>query len=72
MDIEEDTVWKKGDDLNFNGPVYIWSGATLTIEKGAVINFDEDPDGYATYLNVSGGRIVANGTQDEPIKITGR
>jgi pimeloyl-ACP methyl ester carboxylesterase len=70
IDINEDTTWRKEDDLHLNKTVYINEGATLTIEKGADIVFDIDTDGTETYMDISGGRIVANGTQDEPISIS--
>lgn len=70
IDIYVDTVWHKTDDLNFNKIVFVNPGATLTIEKGAKIKFGKDIQGNDTNLSVYGGRIVANGTQEEPIEIT--
>ncbi len=68
--INEDTTWHKNDNLTFNKPIFISSEATLTIEKGAQIELGEiDEYSGGAYINVSGGRIVANGTRDEPIKI---
>jgi len=67
--IDEDTTWQKGDNLTFYKPVIVEPGATLTIEKGADIKLGKDSRGFDTYLIIGGGRIVALGTQDEPIKI---
>lgn len=68
--INEDTTWHKDDNLAFNNPIFISDGATLTIEKGAQIELGEiDEYSGGAYIDVSGGRIVANGAPDEPIKI---
>lgn len=58
-------IWHKDDDLSINSEVYIDPGMTLIIEKGAEVKL-----GQYSYISVSGGRIIANGTNDEPIKIT--
>ena len=58
-------IWHKDDDLSINSEVYIDPGMTLIIEKGAEVRL-----GQYSYISVSGGRIIANGTNDEPIKIT--
>lgn len=64
-DSETTITWHKGDDLTFNDAVYIDPGMTLIIEKGAEIKL-----GQFAYISISGGRVIANGTVDEPIKIT--
>lgn len=58
-------VWHKDDDLSINSEIYVDPGMTLVIEKGAEVKL-----GQYAYISVSGGRIIANGTNDEPIKIT--
>lgn len=70
IDINEDTIWHRTDDLNLAKTVYVNPGATLTIESGADIKFRKDLQGSETYLLISGGRLVAKGTQKEPIRIT--
>lgn len=58
-------IWHKDDDLSINSEVYIDPGMTLVIEKGSKVKL-----GQYAYISVNGGRIVANGTNDEPIEIT--
>lgn len=70
IDIYEDTTWHSTDDLNLFKSVTVYPGATLTIEKGAKIKFNKDINGDNTYLSVQGGRLLANGTEREPITIT--
>lgn len=64
-DINEYITWKEGDDLSFDKTIYVDPWVTITIEKGAEIKLE---DGARIY--VGGGRIIANGTKNEPIKIT--
>lgn len=64
---EATIIWHKEDDLNIDEVFYIDPGMTLIIEKGAEIKL-----GQYAYISVSGGRIIANGTEDEPIKITSK
>ncbi|MEK7598760.1 MAG: hypothetical protein AAB487_03415, partial [Patescibacteria group bacterium] len=70
ININQDTIWKSTDDLNLAKTVYVNPGATLTIEKGAKIKFGKDINGNDTYLSVDGGRLIAIGTQENPISIT--
>ncbi|MEI7426323.1 MAG: hypothetical protein WCK16_05400, partial [Candidatus Moraniibacteriota bacterium] len=71
LDINVDTTWHKDDNLTFNKRVTIYPEATLTIEKGAQIKFGRnEEDNLFGYLDIFGGRVIANGTQDEPIKIS--
>lgn len=52
-----------------NGPMFIKSGVTLTIEPGTVIT--ATAGGTDVYLLVErGGRIIANGTAAAPIRFT--
>jgi hypothetical protein len=68
-DINEDTTWgPQADDCT----AYVVSGrrqvsATLTIEPGTVVAFDED----AGLRFASGSALIAEGTQAEPILFTG-
>ena len=66
----ENTIWHKEEDLSFNKIITIYPGATLTIEKGAQITLGKISEWEDAYIDVSGGRIIANGTQAEPIKIS--
>ncbi len=65
-----DTIWSKDNISNINKIVHIETGATLVVEKGVQIKFGKDSGGRYGYLSVDGGRLVANGTQEEPIEIT--
>lgn len=67
--INQDTIWRKGDNLIFNKDVYI-NGVTITIEPGAEIKFGKNINGEPTGLYLTGGRIIAEGTQKEPIIFT--
>ncbi|MEI7426170.1 MAG: hypothetical protein WCK16_04595, partial [Candidatus Moraniibacteriota bacterium] len=71
LDINVDTTWHKDDNLTFNKQVTVYEGVTLTIEKGAQIKFGKNEiNNSIGYLDIFGGRVIANGTQDEPIKIS--
>ena len=50
------------------GFVYVKAGATLTIEKGALIKGDKATKG--TIIVTRGGKIMADGTADQPIVFT--
>ncbi|MFZ2975266.1 MAG: alpha/beta fold hydrolase, partial [Candidatus Moraniibacteriota bacterium] len=70
IEIAEDTVWEKGEHI-INNWVVVTNGATLTIEKGAVIKFEKgDVYTYSPSLSVSDGNIIAKGTQEEKIVFT--
>lgn len=56
--------WKKEDDLSFDDMVSIDPGVTLVIEKGAEVKLGSNASIYVE------GRIIAEGTKDDPIKIS--
>ena len=72
LTISENTTWTKDTpNLVFNGPVYVKNNATLTIEKGTTIKFENsgdetDPSG----IFVDDGNLAVNGTQNERVKFT--
>ena len=66
--ISEDTVWGKGEHI-IDSWLTIRNGATLTIEKGAIIKFSQESE-YIPILFVENGKIIAEGTQDEKIVFT--
>ena len=68
-DIEDATTWEKGVHI-INKTVFVSEGATLTIEPGARIEFADNCMGEGAYLSVSGGRVIANGTKEDPIYIS--
>lgn len=64
-DIPEDTTWTKaGSPYLVQGGMTIDGNATLSIEPGVVVQFDS-----GGWLDVP-GRLLANGTSDEPVTFT--
>ncbi|KKR20022.1 MAG: Lecithin:cholesterol acyltransferase [Candidatus Moranbacteria bacterium GW2011_GWA2_39_41] len=73
VQITQDTTWTKDTpNLVFNTQVSIENGATLTIEKGARIVFQNNPDFpfSAPGIQVLSGKLVANGTREEQVVFT--
>jgi hypothetical protein len=65
----ENRTLTAGNAYVLNGPMFIKSGATLTIEPGTTIT--AQAGGTDVYLLVErGGRIVADGTANAPIRFT--
>ena len=67
--INQDTTWKKDDNILINKAVRIKDGATLVIEKGAVVRFAKDGD-MVPSISIEDGRIVAEGSESEKITFT--
>ncbi|MCX8045243.1 MAG: putative metal-binding motif-containing protein [Desulfobacterota bacterium] len=65
-DITSDTVW--GQDILLRGPVFVRSGATLTIKPGVKIYGEKNTVG--TLVVERGGKLNAIGTPDKPIVFT--
>lgn len=65
-DITEDTVWQSSDRVVLDGMIYVAAGATLTIRSGTTIRGRE---GSALVVE-NGGRLLAKGTELEPIVFT--
>ena len=64
-------TWKKDKTYLIKGFVYVNDGQTLTIEPGTVVRFAAGEGENASALIVSrGGRIIAEGTEQEPIIFT--
>ncbi len=61
--ITEDVTWSGAVDLSAYDGVFVDGGATVTIEKGATV--------LIQHMNVIDGRIVAEGTIEEPITMRG-
>ena len=68
-EIREDAVLEKGVHV-LGKSVYVHEGATLTIEPGAKIEFITSCQGGSPQISVLGGRIIANGTKENPIYIS--
>ena len=67
-DISTNTTWNKTNTYLLNGWVYVTNGATLTIEAGTVIRGDKANKG--ALIIEPGGKLVSEGTVNEPIVFT--
>jgi len=67
-EITTSTTWTKNNVYKLQGQVYVRAGATLTIEPGTLIA-SRVADGGSLAI-CQGARIVAEGTQAEPIIFT--
>jgi hypothetical protein len=66
--ITVDTQWTNDNAYLLQGAVFVQSPATLTIERGTVIEGESSSIG--TLVVAQGGRIVAEGTEASPIIMT--
>lgn len=63
--------WTKDMDITLEGFVFVNEGQQLIIEEGVVVKFKTGQGATASALIVArGGKIVANGTKEEPIIFT--
>lgn len=67
FEIKENHTLKKGKYL-LKGWIYITDGATLTIEPGTIIKGDKDTK--AALIVETGGKLIAQGSENEPIIFT--
>ncbi len=63
-------TWTADNTYNLLDQIYIQDGATLTIEAGVVIASNPTANGKAGLAVTRGGKLIAIGTQDEPIIFT--
>jgi len=70
--IEEDTEWTKDNVYQLDTRVTVLDGVTLTIEAGTIIKGNAELSGAnaAVLMIARGGKIMAEGTADEPIIMT--
>ena len=74
--ITTNTNWTNNNVYILDGFVYVKSGATLTIQPGTIIKGAKTPDGSALGFRVGtliiepGAKIIANGTETQPIIFT--
>jgi len=68
--ITKDTLLKASNTYILSGLVYIVNNATMTIEPGTTIKGDFQGASVAALTITRGAKIVANGTQDNPIVFT--
>jgi len=70
-DITEDTTWtKEGSPYVVVDTILVKEGATLTIDPGVVVKFNADINPYSGISIYVLGKIIANGTIEEPIYFT--
>ena len=64
-------TWTKNNEYILEGLVFVNDGQVLTIEPGTVVRFRSGQAENASALIVArGGKIMANGTKEEPIIFT--
>jgi len=66
--ITASTTWTKDKIYLLNGFVYVTNGATVTIEPGTLIKGDKATKG--SLIITRGCKLMADGTQEEPIVFT--
>ncbi len=68
-DIAVNTLWTNNNVYVLQGPTYVVSGVTLTIEPGTVIKgiTGLPPGSVAALVVERGGKIIADGTAAQPI-----
>lgn len=69
-DITTSATWSNSNVYYLEGPVHVLSGATLTIEKGTVIRGKNTGSLIGALIVAKGGKLVAEGTAQEPIVFT--
>lgn len=67
-DLTEDKTLSSDYDYLLRGPVFVKSGATLTVQPGVTIYGEQALNG--TLIIAQGGKIMAEGTADAPIVMT--
>lgn len=68
--IDKDTTLYKVDENIITGIVYVKAGVTLTIEKGATVKAAYAGANTAALIVNRGAKLMAVGTQEEPIVFT--
>ncbi|MBN2512502.1 MAG: hypothetical protein JXB18_06150 [Sedimentisphaerales bacterium] len=68
--IATSTVWTADNTYNLQKQIYVFPGATLTIEPGTIIASTPTTDGAGSLAVCRGGRLYANGTARKPIIMT--
>jgi hypothetical protein len=64
-------TWTKNNEYILEGLVFVNDGQTLTLEAGTVVRFRTGQAENASALIVArGGKIIANGTREEPVIFT--
>jgi parallel beta-helix repeat protein len=66
--ITEDTIWS--GRVNIQGAVAVSPQTTLTISPGTIVEFGRSPVRNSASVLLVHGRLVAQGTKDQPIRFT--
>jgi len=69
-DITTSTTWTSGNTYNLQGQIYVSPGATLTIQPGTILASTTNIGGSLSVCR--GARIIAIGTQENPIVFTSK
>jgi len=67
--ITTNTTWTSGNVYLLQGPIYVKTGATLTIQPGTIIQGDKASVGAGLFIT-KGSKIMAMGTESQPIIFT--
>ncbi len=68
--IDKDTLLRQGNTYILSGLVYMVNNATLKVEPGVTIKGDYQGANVAALVITRGAKIVADGTQENPIVFT--
>ncbi|MDD2793934.1 MAG: hypothetical protein PHD73_12195 [Sediminibacterium sp.] len=68
--IDKDTVLRAGNNYILSGIVYMVNNATLKVEPGVTVKGDYQGANVAALVIARGSKLVADGTQDNPIVFT--
>lgn len=68
--IDKDTVLRAGNNYILSGIVYMVNNATMKVEPGVTVKGDYQGANVAALVIARGSKIVADGTQDNPIVFT--
>lgn len=69
--ITQNTTWTTGQTYILGGRITVVSGVTLTIQKGVIVKGEAGTGANATALLIArGGKLMAEGTADQPIIFT--
>ncbi|MEJ7913163.1 MAG: hypothetical protein WKF70_08415 [Chitinophagaceae bacterium] len=68
--ITTSTTLKKADQNILKGLVYVTNGVTLTVEAGATVRASFSGTDVAALIVSRGGKLVATGTESEPVVFT--
>ena len=68
--IAKDTLLKAGNTYILSGLVYMVNNATMKIEPGVNVRGDYQGSNVAALIITRGAKLVADGTQENPIVFT--